>query len=1194
VSAFDETPRSGTVVVRNRRIVMASEGAAALLGRSIQEVESISFPDLFAPEDRDRIADRYERRMRGEAVPNDYEATVLRADGTRVVLELHVDREGRDVVVHYRDITLEMERRARLLELAALGATIQRERTEADVLGRLRAALPGMGISPVLLRPGSQGVAVEWSQLPPAVEDAFARTAGRTLTGFAGSWSPFARKAWEEGAAFTDDWGAEAIGFAPEILGARAREMAAIFHLQRAVAVRIDERAGPRFYLVLGCPWLRGEDVAAVRLFAAQVAAALDAASAIADLSRRLSDLTAVHALTGRIFANPPGDVRALLQDGCREAAAALGCAAAAAFLVEGDGKLLRSLGTVGAPAEGPHLPFALEDDGLLLEAVRTGAPAWSPDVTRDPRSAMFGGPVPVPAPALLAVPLVSRSAVRGVLAFASRAGRAFSDAERALAMALAGELAVGLENAELYAAAQEQVRHLSLLGEMGRTLTSSLDLEQVLQAGAEAARRILGTDRAFIVLYDSVDSSLRVAAGSGERAQEITERYRPTLEQSGLTARVLRERRTLAFDDLDAEPNVNPLHSVYGSRSSVAAPLLIRGEPLGVLFLDSCRSRRFTEAEQDQVAAVAHQLAVAIENARLYAEARGRLSELSTVIDVARVVSSTLDLEEVLTAGAEHLKVTLRATACTILLEDLERQELRRAAHRGPPIGPEALPLGSRSLALDALEARAPVTGLLQGGAEGRPLLVVPLHVRDHPVGVALVEGDGTDRGFTPGELSRAMAIASQLAVAVDNARLYQETRRRAEELGFLHEVGRSLVSSLDIEEVLQAGVRNLARIVDAPAALLALTTPDGSALEYRAVWGGLREILGRRPLLDPVAMLGTKAFARREPLVIEDVLTDPRIPDAQRSLIQGRAMLALPLLVRDHYVGAAVILENRHPRRFSAPEVDRATAVANQLAVAVENARLYEDLRQSYEKLAHAQRQLIEQERLAALGELSAVVAHEVRNPLGVIFNSLGSLRRMLQPQGDARVLLDIMGEEADRLNRIVGDLLDFARPVTPVFRPEPLARVVDEAVAAALGDGSGGVLVEREVSPDLPPVPMDARLVRQAVLNVAANAVQAMPHGGRLSVRMRRDAGGVLVEVEDTGPGIPAEIRTRIFEPFFTTKATGTGLGLAVVKRIVDGHGGEISVSTRPGGGAIVQLRFPVALRAPTPVESGGGMG
>ena len=101
MSAVEETPRSGTVVVREGRIAVASEGATLLLGRTLQELEGIPFPELFAPEDRERIADRYERRMRGEAVPNDYEAAVLRSDGTRVILELHVDREGRDVVVHY-------------------------------------------------------------------------------------------------------------------------------------------------------------------------------------------------------------------------------------------------------------------------------------------------------------------------------------------------------------------------------------------------------------------------------------------------------------------------------------------------------------------------------------------------------------------------------------------------------------------------------------------------------------------------------------------------------------------------------------------------------------------------------------------------------------------------------------------------------------------------------------------------------------------------------------------------------------------------------------------------------------------------------------------------------------------------------------------------------------------------------------
>jgi signal transduction histidine kinase len=251
----------------------------------------------------------------------------------------------------------------------------------------------------------------------------------------------------------------------------------------------------------------------------------------------------------------------------------------------------------------------------------------------------------------------------------------------------------------------------------------------------------------------------------------------------------------------------------------------------------------------------------------------------------------------------------------------------------------------------------------------------------------------------------------------------------------------------------------------------------------------------------------------------------------------------------------------------------------------VAVENARLYDDLRRSYAELARAQAQLVQRERLAALGEISAVVAHEVRNPLGVIFNSLGSLRRMLRPEGDAKMLIDIIGEEADRLNRIVGDLLDFARPSTPVLRPEALDRLLDEAVSAALAENPFGIAVEKQMEAGMPPVLLDARLMRQAVLNVAVNAAQAMPKGGTLTVRARIDGAFAHVELSDTGPGIPEEVRHRVFEPFFTTRASGTGLGLAVVRRIVEGHGGEVAVSSAPGRGAVVMLRLPVELPSPS---------
>ncbi|MGC4000392.1 MAG: GAF domain-containing protein [Anaeromyxobacter sp.] len=1331
-----ERHQTGTVMLRERRIAMASEGAAALAGRPLPALLGLPFADLFAPEDRGRVAERHERRLRGEPVPSEYEAVLLRPDGARVTVELRVEREGGDVVVGLRDVTAQAARRPRLEALAALGAAIQGERSEADLFAHLREALPPLGITPMLLRAMPEGVRVVWTGLPTVLEEAFRGQLGQDVEGFTGHWTGFARTAWDEGVAFSDDWASEAAAFVPLIHAEVTRSLAASHGLSRAVAIRLDERTGVRHYLVLIGDWLRAEDVPAGRLFGAQVAAALDAARTIAELSRHNADLAALNRIAELL--GEVSDLEAFFQRAEEELRRASGAAALAVYaLDEASGRLLRRhpahpadpavpppevpagselalvaeerlarvvsagepaageapLGdwpatawvplvarsrTVGvmaaafaAPAEeararldllgaaAGHFASAIESNTLLtdlrrrvaeltlLNDVSMASAQLDPVLLLDsalrrvcatleaqagaafvregdalklvaaagldvntlrrlervaPGDGLAGQAVQRLAPVLavegdpaldatttevvareglrasVAVPLLAKGrAAVGALVVARRDRRAVGEGEVRLLAALGVQLGVAVENARLFADVRRRLSDLEAVHRITQRIFANApgDVRALLDDGCRAAASALGCASAALLLVDEDGQTLHTAAAVGARLEP--DRARRPLARDGLVEEAIRTGEPVGSDDLTRDPR----SALYGRSgvppmSALAVPLVARAATVGVLLVAGAPGRAFAPEERALATALAGELAVGIENARLYSEARGRLAELATVIDVARVVSSSLDLDEVLLAGAEHLKQTLGAGGCTILLDDPRRQELRRAAHRGPPLGPPSLPLSDRSVLREALDARAPVTG--QVPDSGGPALAVPLHVRDHPVGVALVSA-APGRGYSPGELSRAVAIASQLAVAVDNARLYQETRRRAEELSLLHEVGRALVATLDIEQVLEAGVRNLARIVEAPTALLALAVDGGKGLQVRAVWGGPRELIGTRPPVDRPGTLGALAMERREPILVEDVLSDPRILPEQREKVGGRAYLVLPLMVRDRLIGSTMIVESRGPRAFQRAEVERAAAVANQLAVAVENARLYDDLRQSYAELAQAQRQLIQQERLAALGELSAVVAHEVRNPLGVIFNSLGSLRRLLRPEGDARLLLDIVGEEADRLNRIVGDLLDFARPSTPVLHPEKLERVVDDAVAAALVQHAGGVEVRREVEEELPPVPLDERLVRQAVVNVAVNAAQSMPRGGVLTVRLRREGPWAAVELEDTGAGIPEEVRRRIFEPFFTTKASGTGLGLAVVKRIMEGHGGEISVRTRPGAGTVMTLRFPL---------------
>ncbi|MCE9668274.1 MASE1 domain-containing protein [Myxococcus stipitatus] len=247
-------------------------------------------------------------------------------------------------------------------------------------------------------------------------------------------------------------------------------------------------------------------------------------------------------------------------------------------------------------------------------------------------------------------------------------------------------------------------------------------------------------------------------------------------------------------------------------------------------------------------------------------------------------------------------------------------------------------------------------------------------------------------------------------------------------------------------------------------------------------------------------------------------------------------------------------------------------------------EVSHLNQELRQSLQRLAATQATLVRRERMAALGELSATVAHEVRNPLGAISNALAALRRLVPQvaEGPANTLLGIMDEEVQRLDLIVNDLLDFTRPVEPRLHAQALGPVVEGALTASLRSGTSGIRVSHAFDEPLPPIAVDAHLLHVALTNLFTNAVQAMPSGGNLVARLEPDtragAPHARLTISDTGHGITPELQQRIFEPFFTTRASGTGLGLAIVRRIVDGHHGEVAVDSTVGQGTTFTVWLP----------------
>lgn len=238
--------------------------------------------------------------------------------------------------------------------------------------------------------------------------------------------------------------------------------------------------------------------------------------------------------------------------------------------------------------------------------------------------------------------------------------------------------------------------------------------------------------------------------------------------------------------------------------------------------------------------------------------------------------------------------------------------------------------------------------------------------------------------------------------------------------------------------------------------------------------------------------------------------------------------------------------------------------------------------ELERSGEQLRAAQAELVRRERLVALGELSAVVAHEVRNPLAVIFNALVSLRREKPLSSETSTLLDIVQEEAERLKRVVGELLDFARPHELSLTHVVPAQLVSSAVAAATTGDHDPSHVEIDVVDDLPTLLCDEHMIRQAVLNLVTNALQA--EGRTVPVKVRVFAQGapaavVCFSVSDDGAGISSEVAKRLFTPFFTTRARGTGLGLAIVKRVAEAHGGEVQWESAVERGTTFTIAIPL---------------
>lgn len=552
-------------------------------------------------------------------------------------------------------------------------------------------------------------------------------------------------------------------------------------------------------------------------------------------------------------------------------------------------------------------------------------------------------------------------------------------------------------------------------------------------------------------------------------------------------------------------------------------------------------------------------------------------ISKLSFLYELSHLITSTLEPEKILNLIVQAAVDMTRATSGSLSLIDQESQTLNINVSRG---------YGRKDLKKVKLRVGEGVTGWV--AKTGEPLLVsdvtkderyvnldktvkselaVPLTIKGETIGVVNVNSDKIN-AFGSEDLELLSTLADHSASVIHNAMLYETANRRAEELALLFGTGKIITGTLNLEDVLAQIVEKTSHLMKSRICSLMLLNEDGTELSINAVYGGSSDYIEKPNLKVEESLIG-RVIKTKRPLTAIDVFKERGYKYHDLARREGlRSLLSVPLMVKGEPIGAINIYKPS-PYVFTSEEVQLLSSLADQAAIAIENAKLYKRMVELEEQARRA-------EKVAVLGELAVEITHEIRNPLTII----KMLTHTLAEGNRDDEAMEVIKYEIDRIDRLVARFLDYARPAEPKLRDVDMNHIVENTLLLVNHRiNRQGIRLAKDLSP-LPRVSVDPEKMTQVLLNLLINAVDAMPTGGELILSTRADQQEkLLISIKDSGTGIPQSIRERLFSPFVTTKKDGLGLGLSIVHRIIEQHDGKIEVDSQEGKGTTFTIELPL---------------
>ncbi len=386
------------------------------------------------------------------------------------------------------------------------------------------------------------------------------------------------------------------------------------------------------------------------------------------------------------------------------------------------------------------------------------------------------------------------------------------------------------------------------------------------------------------------------------------------------------------------------------------------------------------------------------------------------------------------------------------------------------------------------------------------------------------------------------------------------------------LFSIGTEISSTLQLDEVLTRIVAHACRLMEARVASLLLIDRQEGTLHPAATHGASDAYLAL-PNREVSSSLIGEVITTGRPLHIPDVRKETRYRVSDVARQEGLCtLLSVPLRAKDTVVGVLNVY-TAQPRDFDEDALRLLTLLASQSAIAIENATLHRDEMETREQLRQS-------EKLAALGTLSAGLAHELRNPLNTVSMLMYAMGRDMSAEDRFNPDVAVIQGELQRMSLLIEQFLAFARPQPPHFQRERIEEIMEETLLLIGPEArTRGIAIRKEWTKDLPLVWADGTQIKQVFLNLLLNALQAMAHTGTLTVRLSVSGGSLLTAIMDEGEGISPEVKAKLFEPFFSTKQGGTGLGLSISQRMIEGHNGRLRLFSQPGIGTSAIVRLPL---------------